>query len=418
MEKFAIAGFGCAGYACAKALREAGFSGEIHVFSDGFEAPANPMLTTYYVAGKLPADGLYPFGDLQTIIGELRLTFHAGVAVTRLYAGEKRLVFSDGTEGRFDKILISTGAKPFVPLPAGYPEDAVYVMRTIADAERLRSRLEKKDVRKAVVIGASMVGIKIVELFSEMKIAPVLADAAERIFPLAALPEISREIQTRLDAKGVAQLYGSALKDVCRTESGIAVKLGDRSIAADLAVVCIGVRPRVSFVDPEELDARRGIAVDENMRTSFEGIYAAGDCAAGCNIQNGKKQVIGLWANAKNQGRAAGYHMAGRCREHQGEMLHNITHFMGMDFIGFGDVNAAGKRLSFREPDGSFRFEAILKEDSLACVNILDNHVISGAVKSFMTKRFLGDNAPVAPIQRAVLIRSGLPNAIIHELEG
>jgi 3-phenylpropionate/trans-cinnamate dioxygenase ferredoxin reductase subunit len=88
---------------------------------------------------------------LQTIIGELRLTFHAGVAVTRLYAGEKRLVFSDGTEGRFDKILISTGAKPFVPLPAGYPEDAVYVMRTIADAERLRSRLEKKDSGRRVI---------------------------------------------------------------------------------------------------------------------------------------------------------------------------------------------------------------------------------------------------------------------------
>lgn len=418
MERYAIVGFGCAGYSCAKALREAGFSGEIHVFSDGNEAPANPMLTTYYASGKLKKDGLYPFGKLEGIIEALQLVYHADTAVVKLHAKEKRLELSDGTAETFDKILVSTGASPFVPLPAGYPAEDVYVMRTNADAERLRDRLENGDVRKAVVIGASMVGIKVVELLRARKIETVLADAAERIFPLAALPEISAELQSRLEARSVEQLYGAALKNVRKAENGIVVELGEREITVDIAVVCIGVRPRVSFIDPEEMDARRGIVVDENMCSAIEGIYAAGDCAAGCNIQNGRKQVIGLWANAGYQGRAAGCHMAGDCSEHKGEMLHNITHFMDMDFIGFGDVSTSGRRISFRKPDGSFRFEAIMDDATLACVNILDNHAISGAVKSYMTKRFLGECSPISLAQRAILIKSGLPMAVIKELEG
>lgn len=418
MEKYAIVGFGYAGYSCAKALREAGFTGEIHVFSDGSEAPTNPMLTTYYASGKLTKEGLYPFGNLEDIIGELRLCYHADTPVKKLLAKDKKLVFSDGSVACFDKILISTGAAPFVPLPDGYPKEDVYVMRTNADAERLRGRLQEDNVKKAVVIGASMVGIKVIELLRAREIEAVLADAAERIFPFAALPEISEELQARLDSHGVEQIYGAALKDIRKAENGIIVELNNTQVAADIAVVCIGVRPRVSFLDPHELEARGGIVVDENMRTAIEGIYAAGDCAAGCNIQNGRNQVIGLWANAGYQGRAAGYHMAGSCKEHKGEMLHNITHFMNMDFIGFGDVNAAGRRISFRKPDGSFRFEAIMDNDSLACVNILDNHAISGAVKSYMVKRFLGECSPISPAQRAILIKSGLPMTVIKELEG
>ena len=68
MEKIAILGFGCAGYHCAKTLRDEGFSGAIHVYSDTDLPPSNPMLTTYYAGRRLPWDGLFPFGSLEHIV--------------------------------------------------------------------------------------------------------------------------------------------------------------------------------------------------------------------------------------------------------------------------------------------------------------------------------------------------------------
>ena len=64
MERYAIVGFGCAGYHCARSLRENGFNGEIHVYTDTGRAPENPMLTTYVTAGRLPEEAGCPFGSL------------------------------------------------------------------------------------------------------------------------------------------------------------------------------------------------------------------------------------------------------------------------------------------------------------------------------------------------------------------
>ena len=66
-KRYAIIGFGCAGYQALTALRESNMEAEIHVFSDLGEPPANPMLTTYYAAGRLPYEALFPFGSLEDI---------------------------------------------------------------------------------------------------------------------------------------------------------------------------------------------------------------------------------------------------------------------------------------------------------------------------------------------------------------
>lgn len=81
----------------------------------------------------------------------------------------------------------------------------------MADAKALRERLDQGNIRSVTVIGGSMVGIKIVELCQEAGIACTLADMAERIFPLAAFPDVSAEIERRLEAKGVALRFGAAV---------------------------------------------------------------------------------------------------------------------------------------------------------------------------------------------------------------
>lgn len=118
MSRFAIIGFGCAGYHALAAIRQAGCDAQVDVYTETRLPPYNPMLTTYYVSGKLPYEGLFPFGTLEEIGAQYAANFRTGVRVTSLDARTRTLTLSDGSREAYDKVLVSTGATAFVPPPS------------------------------------------------------------------------------------------------------------------------------------------------------------------------------------------------------------------------------------------------------------------------------------------------------------
>lgn len=415
MKQIAILGFGCAGYHCARTLREEGYNGAIHIFSDTGLPPYNPMLTTYYAGRRLPWEGLFPFGRLKDIARSLRLTVHTGSAVERLDCTAREVVLAGGSRHPFDAVLIATGARVFIPPLPHLPRENVYVMRTPDHAEALRARLDRGDVRRAVVVGASMVGIKVAELLQRAGADCVLADLAPSLFPLAATTEVGDELGRRVEAKGVRLKFGVGLTAIDETSEGLRVSFGGEAVDADVVVLAIGTRPNLDCLGPDGPQTDRGVLVNEKMETTLPGVYAAGDCASGYNLQSGGHQVIGLWANAGYQGITAAGAMLGRRVNYPGNLLHNITHFMDMDFIGFGDVRAQGEVLRY-ENDGFYLY-AVRQGGKLALVNIVDNHIISGIIKNYMTRKFLGSDEPISPMQKVILLRNGLTAPIIDLLE-
>lgn len=415
MKNIAILGFGCAGYHCAKTLREEGYTGQIHVFSDTVLPPYNPMLTTYYAGGRLPWEGLFPFGTLEDIARTLELEVHTGQPVKRLDCARRAVELADGSRHGFDAALIATGARAFVPPIPGLPRKNVYVMRTPEDAQALRQRLDRGDIKRAVVVGASMAGIKVAELFQRAGVPCVLADLASSLFPLAAVPEVGAELGRRVEEKGVELRLGVGLTAIRETAEGLEVTLGGESLEADLAVLTIGTRPNLDFLDAEGPRVEKGVVVDDRMETSVPGVYAAGDCASARNFQTGGHQLIGLWANAGRQGDTAARAMLDRPVEYPGSFPHNITHFMDMDFIGFGDVRAQGEILRHRGKD--FFFYAVRQGDKLALVNIVDNHRISGVIKNYMTRKYLREEETISPMQRVTFLRNGFTEPLIEVLE-
>lgn len=419
MASYGIVGFGCAGYYGAKTIRENDPDGKITVFSEHEFAPYNPMLTTYYVAGKIPFDGMFPFGDMEKIKTELNLEVISGKKVTKISAAEKSVITEEGEKYTFDKLLIATGASAFAPKFEGLdPADAFY-MRTIGDALSLKKALDTHSYNSALVVGASMVGIKVVELLNNKGIETTLADLADKMFPLAAYDSVAQEIADRIAAKGVKLALGKALQSVEKTDEGFWCTMSDGSkIFADLIVLCIGTRTNVSIVDKEEVKVNRGIVVDENMQTSAPGVYAAGDVSEGAELQSHNNMIIGLWANAAHQGTTAGANMAEKESSFDGNFLHNITHFMDMDFIGFGDNRLKGTVYTSGNIHGGLYVEAVVNENGLVGVNILDNYRISGAVKNYLYRIMEKKDAHISPIQRGILIKEGLRPSFIEKMEG
>ncbi len=387
--RHAIIGNGAAAVEACRGLRKSGYDGGIDVFAAGSLPPYNPMLTTYYASGKIPWPLLFPYGDSNAIFAKHQATLHQDSPVSALSVKNRSLTTADGRTHAFDKCLIASGASAIVPPIPGADSPRVLVMRTVEDAVRLKAALDKKP-KRALVVGASMVGIKLVEMFWKAGLEVTLADMAERVFPLAAHPDCSRLIERRLAAMGVKLQFSAGLERLEDAGQGLLAhfKNNPEPLPADLVLLAIGVRPNLSFVDRSEIDIRQGVLVNARLESNAPGIYAAGDAAQGLNIQSGRRQIIGLWASARNQGFAAGCNMAGEFREYAGEVPHNITHFMGMHFVGIGDAANADECRTTRS--GGALSQILYKDGKVCGANFLDDCAEAGVFKGEFVKGMLG----------------------------
>ncbi len=409
-----IVGNGCAGAECIKALRESGHDEAIHLFTDSKWPVYNPMLTTYYVSGKIGFDRLFPYGASQEFYLKYGVDAHAEDPVVALDAEKKVVYAKSGLEIKYDKCLIATGAAPILPPVEGIGSDRVYTMRTVEDAIRLKEAMAKAP-KKVLVIGASMVGIKLMELFYEAGVEVCLADLAEHIFPLAAHPECACVIEERLHQKGIKLRFGAGIEKVEETTRGVTAYFegSTEGEGVDLLVLCIGVKPNTGFIDRKQVAVDRGILVDGHMRTNRVGLYAAGDVAQGKNLLSGGSQIIGLWNNARYQGRTAGRNMAGGNELFPGNIPHNITHFIGMDFVGIGDVS--GYDRMEKNFDGKRCIQLFWKDGLLAGANFVDSYTESGVIRNALIKG-LRRNGPVLPGFLPV-IQNQLIQNILWEVE-
>ena len=420
MAAYAIIGFGCAGYHALTAVRDADPDSTVDIYSEHPDSPYNPMLTTYYASNRLRYEGMFPFGSLEDIAFTYKANIFSDTKVTGLDADARQVTLADGTTRRYDGNVLATGARSFTPPIPNECPGACISMRTLDDARDLKKRMEQGGVSRAVVIGASMAGIKVVEVLHNNGIPTTLADMAPHIFPLAAYPQTASRIENELSAQGVSLKFNAGLKAIHKgADTAAVVECTDGAmLPADLVGLCIGTRANTELAVKAGISVGRGITVDPSMATSAPGIYAAGDCCEGCNLQNGQPQIIGLWANAAYQGYTAGASMCGSKRTFSGNILHNITHFFGMDFIGFGDNRIKGEILSFENRERGLWIEAVRSEGRLAGINILGSYRISGILKNHILGMIQNQYHPIADMQRGILKREGLSEEFILQLEG
>ena len=227
-----------------------------------------------------------------------------------------------------------------------------------------------------------------------------------------------RRVQRRLAQQGVALRFGAAGTRAEESARQVTTWFAQgEAVTSDLLVLCIGTRARTELARAAGLEVDQGIVVDDSMQTSAPGIYAAGDCCQGREIMSGGHQIIGLWANAAYQGQTAGHCMAGDPVIFSGNILHNITHFLDMDFIGLGDNRLTGDARTYLAPDKGFYLQTVLKDGKPVGFNILDNYGVSGILKAHLIKLLRGQPCRFTPEQRGQLIRYGLEESFIDQLE-
>jgi 3-phenylpropionate/trans-cinnamate dioxygenase ferredoxin reductase subunit len=292
-----IVGGGPAGLAAARGYREAGGEGTVTMLTPEHDPPyMRPALSKEFLRGEsediaLDADGL----DL-----DLRL----GTAATALDTTRRAVSTQDGTLA-YDTCVLATGAEP-APLPVPGVEHAL-LLRSFATARALRERAEQ--VHIAAVVGSGFIGCEVAASLA-MRGLQVTLISDEPVPQLARLgEEAGRRIAEWLAEIGVRLQLGGAVEAI---EPGLVHVPGNPPVAADLILVGAGIRPRVELAEQAGLETDQGrIVTDEHMRTSADGVYAAGDVALARNAAAGRRLPVEHWGEALNHGETAGRSAAG-----------------------------------------------------------------------------------------------------------
>ncbi len=415
MNKIAIIGFGAAGYCAAAAARKCDPDALIDVYTDDGRGPYNPMLTTYYVKGAIDYEAMFPFGSLDEIEERLNLCIYRNSAVTGLDGETKTIFLSDGTKAAYDNILISTGAAAFVPPIQGGDLPGVFKMRTAEDGVYLKKLLDSGKIRSGLVVGASWVGIKVVEDLVEHGIPCTLVDGADWAFSIAAFRQTAQRIHRDLEQKGIKLAFGQMLSHIEQEKDGriTAVMKNGCRFTADAIAICIGVRPNAAFLKDSGVAVNRGVLVDERMSTNLPGIYAAGDCCEAFEIQSGERKNIGLWFNARKQGEVAGANMAGRRKAFGGNALLNLAHYLDCDFISIGDVASCRDEDQVYEYEDDRYYIRAVRGEKLKCLNMIGTGESNGVVKSLFIKCFENNQAEMDMTSICHLKGSGFPDSFI-----
>jgi NADPH-dependent 2,4-dienoyl-CoA reductase/sulfur reductase-like enzyme/nitrite reductase/ring-hydroxylating ferredoxin subunit len=301
-----IVGGGAAGNAAAEMLRREHFQGTITMLSADDSPPCDrPNLSKDYLAGKAPEEWLALRPD--DFYREHRIDLKLNARVADIDTANHRVRLDDGTHHDYDALLLATGAEPVRLNIAGAGLPHVHYLRTLADSRKLVAAAKK--ARRAVIIGASFIGLEVAASLRALKIdVQVVGREATLMKPVLG-EEVGAFLQSLHEQHKVHFHLGATVKSI--DAKGVTLDDG-RVLEADLVVVGIGVRPSIGLAEAAGLKIDRGITVDRYLATSAVGIYAAGDIARWPYRVSGESIRVEHWVVAERQGQVAARNMLGQ----------------------------------------------------------------------------------------------------------
>jgi NADPH-dependent 2,4-dienoyl-CoA reductase/sulfur reductase-like enzyme len=220
----------------------------------------------------------------------------------------------EGREYSYDKLLLSTGARPVVPPIDGTNLDGIFTLRRHEDGIAVKDYISRHSPKNGLVLGAGYIGMEMAESFSETGMKVVVAEKMPTILGTMD-DEINEVVEEELKKKGVTMAKSKAVVKFIG-EGGFlrkAILEGGQSIDITIALVSAGIRPNSEIAKNAGIELGQGgaIRVNRRMETNAPDIYAAGDCAEAYHLVLGRNVYMPLGTTANKQGKVAGENVAG-----------------------------------------------------------------------------------------------------------
>jgi NAD(P)H-nitrite reductase large subunit len=377
MAKYVIVGASAAGLGAVEAIRNVDPAGTITVITDEACSHYSRPMISDFVSGKADlkkmncrTEDFWKENNVEAIIGK---------KATALNFTEKTVQLESGEKVQYEKLLLATGGKPFVPKTEGSEKDGVFTFTTIGDAQKIAAKIDAIHANAAVVIGGGLIGISITEALVKRGLKVTMVELQDKILSLLLDAKGSDIMEAVVKKAGVDIVTGQSVQKILGKPDndgavgGVLLTKGGQ-VACDMVIMAIGVVPRTELVVGSAVKINRGIVVDNLMQTTVPDVYASGDVAEAYDFIINQNRALPLWPLAVLEGQVAGYNMAGKKTTYGGGTNMSSLKYFGIPIVSIGLAN----------PKEDPTLEVLVKQDLEHNVYkklVLRNNVIVGMTR-------------------------------------
>jgi NAD(P)H-nitrite reductase large subunit len=330
-----ILGNGPAGVIAAEAIRKCTPADEIVLVGDEPDPPYSRMAIPYLLSGRIAEPGTYLRKDADHY-------WHNGIALRvdrarTVDTAARKVVFEQGGDLTFDRLLIATGSQPVkLPIP-GAELEGINPCWTLADARRIMQRAAPS--ARVLQIGAGFIGCIILEALVNRGVSLTVVEMGDRMVPRMMGQAAGTMIKRWVESKGIRVFTSTRVDAIAADPSGaLIVRLNNgQTVVADLVISATGVKPNIQFLAGSGIACAQGVLTDAQMQTNVAGIYAAGDCAEAFDAMLGRHVVSAIQPNAADQAHCAAMNMIGRRAELTCVTQINVLDTLGLISSSFGN---------------------------------------------------------------------------------
>ncbi|MBI5637672.1 MAG: NAD(P)/FAD-dependent oxidoreductase [Nitrospinae bacterium] len=368
---YLIIGGGVAGTTAAKAIRKLDPYGALTIVTGEPYPFYSRIRLIDFLAGDLKPEQL--FLKKPEWYGEQGITLRTNARAVKINPALKTVTLEGGEDLPYGKLLIATGATPFIPPIPGVQRPGVFSLRTMADAIRI---VEYAKTHRAVtIIGGGLLGLEAGSNLIKAGCTVNVVEFFPRLLPRQMDAAGAAVLQRRLESMGFRFHLGAKTKEITGGDGVSGVTLEDgTNIPCGMALISAGIRPDTalamtssaisatpyqSAIRHPGITLNKGIVVNDRMETGIPNIYAAGDPIEFFGVS------YGIWPAAEKQGEIAGNNMAGGKDRYAGTTISNTLKVAGVSLTAAGDIDADGKEQSIVAETGSAYRKLVLKNNRI-----------------------------------------------------
>ena len=331
--KTVIIGGGAAGASCAARLRRLDESAEILILEKTDEISIANCGLPYYVSGVISNRENILVSTPEKFKNWFNIDVKLNSEVVKINRNDKNIQLANGEIISYDKLVIAQGASPIIPNFNGMDRNNVFGVRTLNDADKIKEFIKNNNTKNAVVIGGGFIGIEMAENLAHLGLNTTLVELSDQI--LAPVDkEVAQFAQNTMTENGVNLILSDGVKEFNQNKI---VLNSNKEIEFDIVIMAIGVRPEIKLAQDAGLETNRGIIVNDNMQTSDENIYAAGDSVEVKDFVSDTNTLIPLAGPANRQGRIIADNICGFNSTYQKSQGTYIIKFFNLTVASVGN---------------------------------------------------------------------------------